>query len=387
MHATYDRPAQPPSAPRVEWVSELRGFLALYVVLHHASMNIDHSGRRDALWSGLDAVFGWGHMRVDVFFVLSGFVLALPLVARPAFGSFTRYMLRRAARLLPTYYAACAISLLLVVWLIGERTGTHWDVSLPVTTSGVVTHLLLIHSWWPQYTVQLNHPLWSIAVEFQLGLLLPLLVYACRGIGPWKTIAAATVVGYVAWRASVPFDFPNPSPWGASLYYLSLFAMGVAGAFLYRAKAPVIRPRGTDLAVVGSIGALMVGWAFAEELRHHAVVLQVQSFFVGAVSLGLILLSRSLRDRDWGLPGVAGRVMRAIGARSYSLYLIHAPVLQLVWWYVVRPMRLGTAGLQVLWMLGLGGLAALAAGWLLFALVEQRSLAWSRKVGSDKPSG
>ena len=369
---------------RIEWIPEIRGFLALYVVGHHAVLNIDHSGTHDVLWRVLDALFGWGHMRVDVFFVLSAFCLALPLPRQRHFGDLKAFMLRRSARLLPTYYVACVVSFVLATWVIDAESGTHWDVSLPLTTGGLLTHALLIHQWWPQYAAQMNHALWSIGVEYQLCLLLPVFDYVCRRFGPWKTVVLFTIVGYAGWKCSVPLGFPNPSPWGASIYYVSLFAIGVATAYLYKGSEADLRPRGNDLVAISSLFALMIIWVLAEELRGGYVTLQLLSFFVGIATACLLLWTRTRAPGPTKAPRWLRKALRFIGDRSYSLYLIHAPMLQLVWLHVVRPMQLRSAGQQAMWMIGVGAFVSVLSGLMLYAGVERHSVTWSRHLGRQR---
>jgi len=59
-------------------------------------------------------------------------------------GGATNFFRKRARRILPPFYLAMGVSLLLISTLIGQKAGTHWDVSIPVTEKGIITHLLLI---------------------------------------------------------------------------------------------------------------------------------------------------------------------------------------------------------------------------------------------------
>jgi peptidoglycan/LPS O-acetylase OafA/YrhL len=367
--------------PRIAWITEVRGFLALYVVLHHAALNIDRSGQHDGLWQVVDLLFGWGHPRVDVFFVLSAFCLALPLGTSGRFPNFSTFFLRRSLRLLPSYYAACVLGLLLITLIIGTQSGTHWDVSVPVTMGGLLSHALLIHQWWPEFGSQINHPLWSIGVEFQLCLLLPLLVWSCGRFGPWMTMCVFTIVGYLAWRFTLPFGFPDPSPWGASLYYVSLFAMGIAAAYLYCAPPERWRLRGVERVALPGVVIGMATWLAWQAFHGHYVTKQVLSFFVGAATVAVILASRGWHNAEARLPGRARRSLAYVGKRSYSLYLVHAPLLQVVWVALVRPLHLRSSGAQSVVMMVLGSAIAVAFSLFFFDWVERPSVDWSRRVG------
>lgn len=371
---------QAPGRTHIGWVEEARGVLSLYVVLHHAVLNIDQRARRDEGWQVLDAVFGWGHVSVDAFLVLSAFCLTLPLGTRGRFGDFGHFLRRRAARLLLPYYAACALSLALIALLVGAKSHTHWDVSVPVTVGGLLTHALLIHSWWPQFSAQIDHPLWSIGVEAQLCLLLPLLVWACRRTGPWLTMTMATGTSYLAWRLTMPLGFPDPSPWGASLYYTSIFSMGVAAAYLWAVPPARWVPRPLERNAVVAAVSVMTAWMGWQVIHGHYVALQLLSFFVGVTVTASILGLRWRPPARLQRPGPLRKALSFVGQRSYSLYLIHAPLLQVVWILCVRPLHLSSGGGQAAVMIVLGTLASWLATLVFFRWIERPALDWSRRL-------
>lgn len=370
---------------RLNWVVDVRGFLAVYVMLHHAVLNIDNSGTQDAIWSYLHIAFGHGQFRVDIFFVLSGYCLTYALRGAPRIGNFKRFILRRSVRLLVPYFAGCAISLLMIQFWLGSRTGTHWDFSLPVTAASIVTHLLLIHNLWPQYAVTLNHPYWSIGVEYQLYLLFPLLLWIQLRLGPWKSMALITVIAYSLWHLSLKQRIGNPSDFGCSPYYWALFSMGMSAARYHTAEPndgkPVISM--TDKLAMGLVALLMISWCGVECLRYQGHVADpIFSFFVGVMTLLVLLYGRQA-----GLFTLVGRLLprrplRWVGERSFSLYLVHAPLLQLAWLWLVRPLRLHSSGIQVLVEMLAGGILSLIVATVFYRFIEQPSHEWSRRLTS-----
>ena len=86
----------------------LRGYAALLMVVYHAWVLTG-----GPLLGGGRAVLSGGFLAVDLFFVLSAFVLTLPAARTGDFGSWRDYALRRAARIVPAYYAALAVALVL----------------------------------------------------------------------------------------------------------------------------------------------------------------------------------------------------------------------------------------------------------------------------------
>ncbi|MBI2733782.1 MAG: acyltransferase [Aquabacterium sp.] len=356
----------------------------MYVMLHHAVLNIDSSGIADATWSFLHVAFGHGQFRVDIFFVLSGYCLTLALRGATHIVSFKLFILRRSIRLLIPYFAGCAMSLLLIQLCLGERTGTHWDFSLPVTEGSVITHLLLIHNLWPQYAVTLNHAYWSIGVEYQLYLLFPLLLWVQHRLGPWKSMAVITAFAYSLWQLSHKLHVGNASDFGASPYYWALFSMGMSAARLGpRGPGSTQEMSLTDKLAVSLMALTMGLWWAVECMRYHGHVADpIFSFFVGVFTLLVLLYGRqiglfALVSRIWPRP-----LLRWIGARSFSLYLVHAPLLQLAWLWLVQPLHLQSAGDQVLVEMLTGGTLSLLVASLFYRFIEQPSHEWSRRLTS-----
>ncbi|HVW26847.1 MAG TPA: acyltransferase [Polyangiaceae bacterium] len=362
----------------VRFLDGVRGFAAAYVVLHHASINLP-STYTDGAWSrGLQRVFAYGHYSVDVFIVLSGYCLALPFVSSVRRLEPSEFFVRRALRILPTYYVAALISLLLVATCVGRKTGTNWDVSIPVTRWDLVSHFLLVHDWSAGTTNKLNHAFWSIGVEWKLYFLFPALLWMRRRWGMPRAAALATFAGYSFWLVLWAERWLNPSPWGSSVYYVGLFAMGMAAAEL-----GVRRPRDGrarhELSAFVAASLLLVAVS-SSALLHlpRPVPLQIASFFVGLWTSALLV---ALERR--ALPFLARtfetRPAVWLGKMGYSIYLIHAPVLQLVYQYVIRPLDLPYA-LAMPVMLVLSLTASVAAATLLYRFVELPFHTLSRSV-------
>jgi peptidoglycan/LPS O-acetylase OafA/YrhL len=112
---------------------------------------------------------------VALFIVLSGFCLMLPVVRHGAEiqGGAWQFFKRRARRILPPYYFALAISLLLIWTVIGQKTNTHWDASLPADGKAIWTHLLLLQDVFQDTSARINHVMWSISVEWRIYFLFP----------------------------------------------------------------------------------------------------------------------------------------------------------------------------------------------------------------------
>ena len=323
---------------RLPHLDGLRGLAALFVVLHHAWLTTwpDLFARRLPPGARQTAFLAYGHFAVVVFIVLSGFCLALPVARSGALAGGTRgFLRRRARRLLPPYYASVALSALLVWTLIGTRTGTHWDVSVPVDGHGYLGSAFLLND--VLGGGQLNHVWWSVALEWQIYFVFPLLVivWLRRGIGPAVACAGAAAAAVLALVTAFPragaLDLTGLHPW-----FLALFALGMLGAAVLAGGEPWLArlrertPFGA-LALAGAAGvvALCAAAGRSWTLALHPALADLA---VGAVTLCAIVSSSR------GGPSLLRRVLasgwpRALGAFSYSLYLIHAPLLQVEWQY------------------------------------------------------
>jgi peptidoglycan/LPS O-acetylase OafA/YrhL len=280
--------------------------------------------------------FEHSYYAVSVFIVLSGFCLGLPVVGSRNLqlsGGFWRYVSRRARRILPPYYAALALSLLILLLVpsMTQRIGDRWDVALPGLNRGqIITHLLLLHNVHPRWLSSIDPPMWSIATEWQIYFALPLLLVCVRRMGLGGMLAVAFTIGLgiealprVVGRQIFVFACPH---------YLGLFGLGLGMALLLRSPSP---PRwvGTwpwrfSVAVL----VALVGLAIA--FQADRVVHDVLGGLLTA-SLIAVLTPRATGPTASDLvprrpaPIVESRAAIGVGGFSYSLYLIHYPLLAL----------------------------------------------------------
>ena len=196
------------ASSKIGVVNGLRGVAILMVVLHHmfiplAGQNPLHPGEIDP--NGLFATFitdAW--LGVNIFFVLSGFVLFLPyrLGRRKIEGlaDFWAFYRHRVHRLLPLYFIVVFVSLgLHAQFAAGSR---NWYLEL----GGLLSTLFIFspHGFMPPS----NIVLWSVGVEIWFSLLFPALILAIRKWGMEKVVLATLAVSatfvYVGW--SIPIE-------------------------------------------------------------------------------------------------------------------------------------------------------------------------------------
>jgi peptidoglycan/LPS O-acetylase OafA/YrhL len=362
---------------RLEYLDGLRAAASLYVLLFHAGLGF--SPRELPGWGrAMQRCLCFGHDAVAVFIVLSGYCLMLP-VAR-AEGRMLRgtssYFARRAWRILPPYYATLLATLLTLAALPGlaAPSKTIWDDTWPAFAAGpVVTHLLLIHNWFPAWVHTINGPLWSVATEWQIYFFFPwLLLPIWNRFGALPTVLMAFVLGYSCiWFAPRAADTVNT-------WYLGLFAVGMCAAginFAGRPAETVLRERG-GWGYASSLLLLLVAAGTTVGVHVWFQFIPISDALVGvttACSL-VYLTQRALRPATETRPLVL-RVLESaplvgLGRFSYSLYLTHLPIIALCF-FGLRRFGL-TPGTELFALLALSLPLSLAFSYAFYWVFERR---------------
>jgi peptidoglycan/LPS O-acetylase OafA/YrhL len=315
-----------PHRKRLAGLDGIRGLAALYVVMHHIfertfpGYPVDNA----PFWAG---VFIYGRFAVVVFIVVSGFSLALsPARHGWRLDSISRFAYRRARRILPAYWAALAFSIA-VAWLIVPPPGQ----GLPGQKSALVNGLLV------QNIVgapRPNRSLWTMAVEAQLYLVFPLLLLTVRRRGAIVMIATVTLivaaVGIVGPQVPRLDTFVIQSaPDLAALFAVGVLAAGIVGASRARRSWPW-----PWLALAAAAPVFATMW-----WRGSAWTLDPAHLFWVDLALGpaiACLLAALATGRPAPLLRfLDSRPLRKLGLSSYSLYLIHWPIVIVVYEKVV----------------------------------------------------
>ena len=309
-------------------------------------------------------------MAVAAFIIISGFSLMLPLAVQSpgltwqTFLPFARrFYVRRALRILPPYYAALALSVVLGTAL--RLESTH---ALVADSLG---HVLLLHDvsyayyTWNQYAA-FNPPLWSIAVEWHIYALFPLLVMLWQRYGILRTagmaiLASWVIVEVVALRATRNLDFPFYVGGMTFPYYGFFVAGAMAAVTAFGPSGESVRLRRLPWGGVAA-GCFLISLA-ALILSPKYLYTQDSEVFAVPFALavcGLLIFLASCRG------SAAERILSAqplasLGGFSYSLYLIHYPLCVLLQRFLSYLHLLGTSlGFWIV-LLGFCPLTILAA--------------------------
>lgn len=362
---------------RLEYLDGLRAVAALYVVLFHAGVGF--SSEPLPFWArNLRRLLTFGHDAVAVFIVLSGYCLMLPVVRADGnlVGGLGRYIGRRAWRILPPYYATLVGSLLLLwaIPMLRTPSGTIWDDSSPAFATGpIASHLLLVHNLFPSWASRINGPLWSVATEWQIYFLFPLLLLPVwRRAGSALTVLVGFAVGCAPiWLA--PGVAARWIPW-----YLGLFALGMcAAAAGFSARSG--EQRRVDrlpwrFVVWALVGCCLLGTTALVKLWFR--VIPLSDALVGATTAALLVhytqcvMSNGERKKPRLLSLLESRPLVRLGHFSYSLYLTHLPVVALCY-FALRPVAL-SAQARMMSLIAVSVPASLLTAFAFFWAVERR---------------
>lgn len=337
---------------RIPFVDALKAVASQLIVLHHLAV---YGPMSDVLYEHADGLFDWlyhdARMAVQVFFVVGGFLAARTLAPDgvPAFSSPLALLWRPYYRLTIPYLAAILASVGAAALARGWME--HESVPGAPTPSQFLAHVFLLHDILGYEA--LSAGVWYVAIDFQLFALMVALLWVARPSGSAGTTnrwRAPFLLSLLA-IASL-FHFNRDPDWDAwALYFAAAYGLG-ALAYWASERTHCAMWLGT-LAAVAVMSVVM-------DFRARILV-------AVAVALALGVAHRTAVFARW--PTV--RLLSFLGRISYSVFLVHFPVCMLInaaasRFFPADPVA-NLLGLFVAWG------ASIAAGWLLYHLVESRT--------------
>jgi peptidoglycan/LPS O-acetylase OafA/YrhL len=319
---------------RVTTVDCLRGAAALSVVWFHITNGAPNAYAPE--WLRASGRHGW--LGVEVFFVISGFVIPLALHrARYQLHDYGSFVLRRLVRLDPPYFASMALAMALAyasAALPGFR-GQPPSYPLPL----LLSHVAYLNTFFGLQSVIPVY--WSLSLEFQyyllLGLLFPLVGHPRRAVR-YTALAALAAAALAVPSVLVVFRWIFLFELGIFAYYQRerMITLPEYGAGVALAAAGTYVTLGPGIAVVGLTATLLIAFVVIEN-----------------------------------------RLLLFLGDISYSLYLVHVPIAGRVINAGTR-FRLGpvTAALLVL----LAVAAAIGAAYLFHRMIERPARVWAARI-------
>jgi peptidoglycan/LPS O-acetylase OafA/YrhL len=306
----------------------IRGLTALYVVMHHVYqwIFVHQHGKRLPAWFRIAHIFDYGHLAVGIFIVLSGFCLMLP-VARSGSDQLPRglkeFLQRRARRILPPYYAALVLSVLMLMLLPALQTTVFGPqeyhlYAKSAMPGAIASHLVMLHNLNQEWIYRINGPLWSVATEWQIYFLFPLLLLPL-----WRRFGLVTtiIIGFTVGVATISLGLI-----GACYWYLGLFAMGMAGAVISSSPKSDSAARNFPW---GLSAVVVMPVCIAATTRPAPGFMVAADFLIGLATM-CALIHYTIQARrstaSVGLRFLSSSPAVRLGAFSYSLYLIHLPL-------------------------------------------------------------
>jgi peptidoglycan/LPS O-acetylase OafA/YrhL len=305
-------------------LDSLRGLAAIAVVLTHfrgAVMLAPHP-----VFAVIAHALGGGAAAVNLFFLLSGFVLTIPYLGhhRPTYVTF---LLKRICRIYLPYAAAILLAAFLAARLYSViPTGNPWvDMtwSKPFSAGLLAQHLMMIGSY---DNTRLNTAIWSLIFEMRLSLVFPMIVFLTQNIRSYLLVGSFIPLTYGLARLK---SYSHHELFFDTLFCGLLFVSGSLLSLHYaQIQALISRLSKVQMTLLFCIGFFC--YQTGDLLTFHHVGLPTELIgylkaWVMAIGAGLILILatvwipfRHLLHRPY---------LRWIGTRSYSIYLLHGTVL------------------------------------------------------------
>jgi peptidoglycan/LPS O-acetylase OafA/YrhL len=362
----------------------IRGIAALWVLVLHAHqfaggppLVIPLPGFR----LDLAPLFACGYFGVDLFFVLSGFLLSMPFHcaafdSRPR-PSLLQFWNHRCRRVLPAYWVQLAI--LAVVYYFWSN---HADL---VTAGNLFAHAALIQNLVPWPVTLLNPVYWSMPVEWDFYVVLPLLALLLAR-SRWQLALALVLVFVFAFRVLCYWSLTDVRLQAVMGYgdvqqlpaRLDQFFVGICAAWVV-ARGRLSARQSTACLVAGIAGIIAMAYVAAPR-GDFLVRIDVPYLYfhhsLTAIAFGLITLGAAAGTR-LGAALFANRALTFVGLISYSLYLWHYPMLS-----AARALGWLDGTHAAPWIVVLFALVPLIllASWLSYRFIERPFLR------PDKPS-
>lgn len=345
---------------RLQSIDVWRGLAALAVIAIHMRHDAP-GGFREHPFFILWFLSEYGYLGVSLFVVISGFCIHRNSARNAArHGThaldWMAFWRRRFWRLYPTYLAAIVFTWAVGRWVLDvhhhDTAGFGWDLA---------THLLLIHNLTEEFSTGMgNGVFWSLGMEEQLYGLYVILFLLVRNGGYFAAVwmAAAVSLGWrlaVPWLAEVQWDvgpFHLGSWYHWPFFYWFHWALGALAVDAHEGNVRLPRwcsswRSATGLGLAGLALNRVAMDLVAGALERNMPELWTSTLHhVGEMVLALAffcMVNAGLRNEMAGaFPSMLARIIGPLGRMSYSIYLVHVPVLMsLEHWYPLPPTPAG----------------------------------------------
>lgn len=321
----------------------IRGIAVILVLAVHFQ-NMAVLPRAWTIFRWLGDVMAWGWCGVDLFFVLSGFLITgILLDKRKDANRFRSFYSRRIRRIFPLYYAVVLFCIGISIFLRHSQTG----LSLGPSPNGWITYLLYIQNWWIPFgnlhQMGFLGPFWSLAIEEQFYLIWPVCVWRFSTTTLIKICGFGMLVAFLLrW-----YFTPHATSAFLNVIYMNTLtrmdALLAGGVCAISVRNPELLERvqkSMPVIVVATASALLILVIGGERWNSYDVL--VYGHLLLALGFGCLVLWAYLGDGN-GEPldrFLRARVLTVFGKYSYAIYVYQGVVLVLTllffrhraWW-------------------------------------------------------
>lgn len=368
--------------PRFKYVEGLRALACLTVVFNHAIAESYPSAYHVSIPENLSLLrlwFAFGHHAVTAFIVISGFCLGLPAASQQfkreiGWGTF---MVRRIARILPPYYAALIISLIIAWAFFPSPVGIHYDFSAHPRSLDILSHVLILQNI--VGTGQINYSLWSIATELHIYAGFPLLVKVLSKRGGWFLALLGVLISF-----ALSFLVLETRLSRAYVHLAGAFIVGVGASWVVSDDhnhnfTNLLRKISKPVAI--GVMTLVVASTIILPRSLYKPFILPHDFLV-MIGIGAVLI--------WcaSISGFGRKLLELkplvwLGERSYSLYLLHVPIQAALFKVAINSLDL-THTERLVFSLTVGFGILLGLTWVFHRFVEIPAMALSRGVAQHR---
>ncbi|NBC37627.1 acyltransferase family protein [Novosphingobium sp. FSY-8] len=356
-----DNRAPPVSGPR-QWaaLTGIRGIAAWFVVLYHLRMTL------------VDTMPGWyiqmtarGYLAVDLFFILSGFVLWHTYGERMEgidWAGVRQFWWRRIARIWPLHAVVLTgfVALALALAVTGRDTSSYPFADLPL-------HYLLMQNWGFTRVLEWNDPAWSISCEMAAYLVFP----AVALVAPWRRLSVGGLIAVgAALMAAIWLYFAIQ---GTRKLGFDIPQLGLMRCLLEFWTGNILRMLWGHWHE--RPGAASAAWMALFALLVLSAALELPETLVWPPVFAALIMALALDDGPIARV-LGGRVLHYLGEISYSTYLVH--YLLFVVFKLAFVHHIGSNGAPAMGLGHLAGLVALIvlASVVLYHGVEKPAQGW-----------
>ncbi len=331
-------PHAPPPGGHVAALDGIRGLAILLVMLTH--FTLVHSGPILDRLVGTAGRFGWSG--VDLFFVLSGFLITGILLDAKGSPNFLRHFYaRRALRIFPLYFAFLFLATLLVPALPFAWTGLFpvGDWTKPLYWLYLSNFAITIS---PDVANDMLGPTWSLAIEEQFYLAWPLLVLVLSRRALLWTCGLGVVLSVASRTAFVTLGADRLWAYVLTPCRMDGLAIGCLVAIVLRdGSGTGVIGRARELVRGARVLSTVAGLTILAIIAYHRTTgflggpgQAVGHTVIAALFAGLLVMTLASPRAGWLTRFFTQRWLRTLGKYSYALYLFHMVIHRLVREYV-----------------------------------------------------